>query len=73
MDELAEMFKPEKEVLTYRNQHELLDKVRYYLAHQKQAEQVRQAGHTRALRGHTYQRRFTQLFEQIGLVRRAES
>ena len=69
MDELAEMFEPDKEVLTYRNQHELLDKVRYYLTHPAQAELVRLAGKKRALAEHTYQRRFAQLFERIGLVR----
>ncbi len=66
-DELAEMFEPDKEVLVYRNRHELLEKVRYYLAHPDQAEQVRQAGHARALRDHTYQCRFQQLFVALGL------
>jgi len=73
MDELAEMFEPDKEVLTYRNQHELLDKVRYYLGHAEEGEQVRRAGRKRACRDHTYQRRFTQLFERIGLEKQAES
>ena len=66
-DELAEMFEPDKEVVVYRNQHELLDKVRYYLAHPQEAERVRQAGRARALRDHTYQRRFETLFQVIGL------
>jgi len=67
MDELAEMFEPDKEVLTYRNQHELLDKVHYYLAHPAQAEQVRLAGRKRALAEHTYHIRFRKLFEALGL------
>jgi spore maturation protein CgeB len=67
MDELAELFEPDKEVLVYRNQHELLDKVRYYLAHPDLAEQVRQAGKKRALAEHTYAIRFRQLFKTIGL------
>lgn len=67
MDELAEMFEPDKEVLTYRNQHELLDKVRYYLAHPQDADRIREAGHQRALRDHTYQRRFQQLFAHLSL------
>lgn len=66
-DELAEMFEPDKEVLVYRNQHELLDKVRYYLAHPEKAETVRLAGRARALRDHTYQRRLRQLFATLGL------
>jgi hypothetical protein len=68
MDELAEMFEPEREVITYRNAHELLDKVRYYLAHPGDAERVRAAGHRRALRDHTYHRRFEQLFTRLGLA-----
>ena len=70
MDELAEMFEPDKEVLMYRNQYELIDKVRYYLMHPDQAEQIRKAGHLRALRDHTYQNRFKSLFNQIGLEKR---
>lgn len=66
-DELAEMFEPDKEVLVYRNQHELLEKVRYCLAHPEQAEQVRQAGRKRALAEHTYHARFRTLFESLGL------
>lgn len=66
-DELAQMFEPEKEVVVYRSQHELLEKVRYYLAHPAQAERIRQAGRARALRDHTYHRRFEDLFQHIGL------
>jgi spore maturation protein CgeB len=70
MDELAEFFEPDKEVLVYRNQHELLDKVRYYLAHSDEAERIRHAGHMRALRDHTYHRRFETLFCEVGLAGR---
>jgi spore maturation protein CgeB len=67
MDELAEMFEPDKEVLVYRNQHELMDKVRFYLAHPEQAEVIRQAGRKRALAEHTYCERFRNLFKILGL------
>jgi spore maturation protein CgeB len=66
-DELAEFFDPDREVITYRNQYELLDKVNYYLAHPQQADQLRRAGHQRALKDHTYLRRYQQLFEALGL------
>lgn len=68
MDELAEMFEPDKEIVVYRNQYELLDKVRYYLANPDQAERVRLAGRDRGLREHTYQHRFQQLFRALGLA-----
>jgi len=66
-EELAECFEPDKEVLVYRNEHEMLEKVLYYLSHPQEAERARQAGHKRALSCHTYQRRFQDLFTQIGV------
>jgi len=66
-EELAEMFEPGKEVLTYQDEGELLDKVRYYLRHENEGEKIRIAGRQRSLKDHTYQRRFDQLFEKIGL------
>ena len=67
MEGFAEMFEPDKEVLVYRSQHELLDKVRFYLAHPDQAEMIRQAGRKRALAEHTYHDRFRKLFKTLGL------
>jgi hypothetical protein len=65
--ELAEYFIPGQEVLTYTDRDELLDKARYYLAHQEQAERVRRAGLERARRAHTWQHRFTELFARLDL------
>jgi len=65
--ELAEFFEPDKDILIYHNEHELLDKVRYYLAHPHQAEVIRRAGHRRALADHTSHRRFQQLLASLGL------
>ncbi len=66
-EELTEFYEPDKEVIVYRNEHELLDKVEYYLSHSEDAERVRQAGYKRALECHTYQKRFEDLFNKIGL------
>ena len=66
-DELAEHYEPDKEVIIFRNEHELLDKVKYCLLHPTEAERVRRAGHRRALYCHTYQKRFEDLFKTIGL------
>jgi spore maturation protein CgeB len=66
-NELAEFYEPDKEVLVYRNMHELCDKVDYYLKHESEAQRTREAGHRRALECHTYHRRFVDLFNKIGL------
>ena len=65
--ELAEYFVPGAEVLTYTDHEDLLDKVRYFLGHQEQAERIRRAGLQRARRDHTWQHRFTQLFAELGI------
>ena len=61
------MFEPGEEILTYQDEGELLDKVKYYLKHEDEGESIRIAGRQRALKDHTYQRRFEQLFREIGL------
>jgi spore maturation protein CgeB len=66
--ELAEYFDPGKEVLTYTDRFDLLDKARFYLAHQETAERVRRAGWLRAQSEHTWQHRFTELFAALGLT-----
>ncbi|MDZ8052243.1 MAG: glycosyltransferase [Aulosira sp. ZfuVER01] len=64
-DEIAEFYQLGKEIDTYRYPDELLDKMRFYLHHLSQAEKLREAGYQRALRDHTWKRRFEQLFKQI--------
>jgi spore maturation protein CgeB len=68
--ELAEYFEPGKEVLTYVDRQDLLDKARYYLAHQEESERIRRAGFCRAKNDHTWQHRFRELFDVLGLRKR---
>jgi spore maturation protein CgeB len=65
--ELAEYFEPGKEVLTYVDRQDLLDKARYYLGHQEESERIRRAGFMRARQNHTWQHRFRELFSVLGL------
>jgi spore maturation protein CgeB len=66
-EELNEMFVPDKEVVVYRNEHELVDKAKYYLSHPNEAEIIRINGRKRALSNHTYHLRFSYLFKILGL------
>ena len=68
MPELAEMFEPDKEILVHRSPEEMLDKVRYYACHATEANRIRVAGRARALKDHTYHRRFQQLFHALKLA-----
>jgi spore maturation protein CgeB len=65
--ELAEYFEPGREVLTYTDRFDMLDKARYYLAHDEAGERIRRAGLRRARAEHTWQHRFAELFAALGL------
>jgi spore maturation protein CgeB len=67
-DEILEFYEPDKEILLYKNEYELLDKTKYFLKHDSEANKIRQSGRKRALNCHTYAHRFKQLFNQLGLV-----
>jgi spore maturation protein CgeB len=64
---LEEYYAPDKELASFTSFQDLLDKIRYYLKHEDEREQIRLAGHKRTLQSHTYEKRFTDIFESIAL------
>ena len=68
MEELEEFFEIGKEIVCYTGPEDLVDKVRYYLAHDSEREKIRRAGHERCLRDHTWQKRFEMAFKQMGML-----
>jgi len=66
-DELKEYYKIDKEIVCYETKEELLEKIRYYLKHEDEAEAIRIVGHKKALRDHTWENRFKELFNKIGV------
>jgi spore maturation protein CgeB len=67
MPELRQFYEIGREVVTYDGPDDLVEKCRYYLEHDEERERIRVAGHTRALRDHTWQRRFRDVFRTAGL------
>lgn len=66
-EEITEFYDVGREIDTYRTPEELVDKTKFYLGHADAAEKLRDAGHRRALRDHTWKRRFEELFQKLGL------
>lgn len=60
-DDLDKIFVLGKEVETYKSKDELLDKVKYYLFHDKEREKIAKAGQKRTLLDHTYKKRMEEL------------
>jgi spore maturation protein CgeB len=67
MPELRQFYEIGREVVTYDGPDDLVEKCRYYLEHDEERERIRVAGHTRAQRDHTWQRRFRDVFRTAGL------
>ena len=67
MEELEEFYEIGKEIACYGGPADLADKIKYYLAHDAEREEIARAGRARCLRDHTWQKRFQTAFAQMGL------
>lgn len=66
-ERLEEYFIPEKEIVFFSSMDEMLEKIRYYLEHDNERNAIADAGYKRAINDHTYEKRFNDLFKQMGL------
>jgi spore maturation protein CgeB len=67
MPELEEFFEIGKEVVCYYDEADLAEKIKYYLDHENERDAISEAGYLRAVEDHTWHKRFTDSFRQMGL------
>ena len=60
-DNMEEFFEVGKEVITYKDAHDLVNKIKYYLSHPDERIKIAKAGQKRTLRDHTYEVRMKEL------------
>lgn len=67
--ELAECFEDGKEIIFYHSDDEMIEKAKYYLDPEKEAErkQIRISARKRAEGEHTWYKRFSRAFDYLGL------
>ena len=61
-----ELFRNGVHLVTYRDGDELIERIRYYLDHEEEREQIAAAGRRHALESHTYEHRMRRLLEVVG-------
>lgn len=64
-DDLARFYKPGEEIETYSSQQELLEKIEFYLTHEKERRAIALRALERTLREHTYGHRVDQLLSIV--------
>jgi len=66
--ELPHIYTPGAEVGVYRDRRDLVRQVRRCLAHPEERDAIAAAGRRRALKEHTFEARFGELFRRLGLI-----
>jgi spore maturation protein CgeB len=67
-DDLDRYYEPGREIAVFDSADDLVDQVRYYLAHDDERRAIAEAGHERTLREHTYGHRFEEIFRTMGMA-----
>lgn len=67
-DNLDEYYVDGKEIVVFRDMTDLIEKAKYYLAHERERAKIAEAGYQRTLREHTYEKRFRAIFKEMGLL-----
>ena len=66
--ELSLVYDVGKEIVTYQDEGDCAEKIRFLLNHPDEAAKIREAGHIKALKDHTWHKRFEQIFRIVGLL-----
>ncbi len=64
-ENLADLFEPDGEVLTYKSAEECAEKLRWVLDDEARRQRIAEAGQRRALRDHTFENRAARIDEII--------
>ena len=70
--ELSLVYEVGSEIVTYTDADDCAEKIKRLLDYPDEAEQIRRAGRARALKDHTWERRFRDAFDVAGVIRSAD-
>ncbi len=65
-DDLRDYYKPGEEIIFYRDNKDLAEKINYYLEHNEEREKIAQRGYERTIKDHYAEKRFKEIFSSIG-------
>lgn len=71
-DRLAEFYRPDRELVLFRDLDSLVERIRYFLEHPEERDTIAQAGYERTRAEHTYEKRLGAVMEAVRLARSVE-
>ncbi|MFA5276314.1 MAG: glycosyltransferase [Candidatus Omnitrophota bacterium] len=66
--ELNLVYEVGREIVVYRDARDCVDKIKWLLNNPDEAEKIREAGRERALKDHTWEKRFSDVFRLLGVM-----
>jgi len=67
-EDLGKYYAAGTEIVCFDGRGDLVEKIKYYLAHEEERAAIARAGYERTLRDHTYANRFREIFSRLGLT-----
>lgn len=67
VDGLEHCYEIGKEIVVFLGIEDLIEKIKYYLKHDNEREEIADVGYQRALADHTYEKRFREIIKHVGL------
>lgn len=67
--ELSLVYDIGKEILTYKDEKDCVAKIKWLLSNPAEADKIRTAGRIRALKDHTWEKRFEKIFRLAGIIK----
>lgn len=68
-EETAELFEEDKEIVMFRTPEEMLDKIEFYLSHERERETIARAGYEKVIKCFTYEKKLGELLEWVRGIR----
>ena len=67
-DNLRDYYQEGKEIAVFKDKNDLVEKCKYYLSHEEERKNIAFAGYQRTIKEHTYEQRFKEIFNLMGLM-----
>lgn len=67
-EDLSDYYQDGREIVIFHSESDMIEKCKYYLEHEQERQAIAQSGYARTVKEHTYELRFREIFQAMGLM-----